>query len=196
MATKKAVKAKKPEVKPGESPEEKGDKAIGEFMSEFSKKFEEHKKQYEREHNYKFPITVTGVKFAIAEPITHEAKLGGSRNEVGQMVAIRPCDEEFQNKTFLGILIGYVPIHRDLCFVRPEGKEEGELIFKVFGDNPVIFVPDLKRCFMGCASWWGAIKDETQLKQITNEDIQNVWYVRALKELAEREAKKPDGKKA
>lgn len=194
MASKKTAKlAKKPDPKPGESPEEKGDKAIGDFMAGFAKSFEEHKKQYEREHNYKFPITVTGVKFAIPEPISDKAALGG-RNEVGQIVAIRPCADEYKDKTFLGILIGYVPIHRDLAFVRAEGKEEGELIFRIMGDNPAIFVPDLKKVILGCASWWGAIKDEAHLKQITNEDIQNVWYVKAIKQLAERDAKKAEVK--
>ena len=48
-------------------------------------------------------------------------------------------------------------------------------------NNPAIFVPELKRIVWGMESWWGAVKSEDELKEITDEDIDNVWYVKLLK---------------
>jgi len=36
---------------------------------------------------------------------------------------------------------------------------------------------------MGCGSWWGAIDNEEDLKDITDSDIENVWYVQLLKKI-------------
>jgi hypothetical protein len=49
--------------------------------------------------------------------------------------------------------------------------------------NPAIWVPDLKRIVFGMESWWGVIDNPDDLKQITDADIQNVWYVKALQGL-------------
>ena len=51
--------------------------------------------------------------------------------------------------------------------------------------NPAIYVPVLDKIIWGYGSWWGPIKSEEHLKQITDEDIQNIWYVKALKQLAD-----------
>lgn len=48
--------------------------------------------------------------------------------------------------------------------------------------NPAIFVPDLNRVVWGMESWWGPIESKEKLHQITDEDISNVWYVKAAKE--------------
>jgi hypothetical protein len=49
------------------------------------------------------------------------------------------------------------------------------------------YVPDLDRVVWGYESWWGVIKGPEELKEITDEDIQNVWYVKAMKQMSERE---------
>ena len=49
--------------------------------------------------------------------------------------------------------------------------------------NPAIYVPELGKVIYGMESWWHAIKDEKELKDITDNDIDNVWYVKALKEV-------------
>jgi hypothetical protein len=49
--------------------------------------------------------------------------------------------------------------------------------------NPAIYVPALKRLVFGAGSWWGEIKTEDDLKEITDKDINDVWYVQALKAL-------------
>lgn len=47
--------------------------------------------------------------------------------------------------------------------------------------NPAIFVPELGKIIFGMESWWGRIKSEEELKDITDGDIENVWYVKMLK---------------
>jgi hypothetical protein len=49
--------------------------------------------------------------------------------------------------------------------------------------NPVIFIPDIMRVVLGIESWWSVIRKPEDLKQITDADIQNVWYVKALKSM-------------
>ena len=49
--------------------------------------------------------------------------------------------------------------------------------------NPAIWVPDLKKIVFGMESWWGVLRSRTISKQITDADIQNVWYVKALQAL-------------
>ncbi len=84
----------------------------------------------------------------------------------GTFVSIRPCAEEYDNKTFLGVYIGALSVNN-------------------MTHNPCIWVPDLQEYIFGFESWWGEIETPEQLHDISDADIQNVWYVRALKQLAE-----------
>jgi hypothetical protein len=122
-----------------------------------------------------FPITVNEIKWdddADADPITPDRIFG---EKAGAWVAVRPVGDE---KTYLGILLGdYRP--PALSFNRATGTL---IVGKSIG-NPAIWVPDLNRVIMGWGSWWGEIKSESDLRQITDADIKNVWYVKALKEL-------------
>lgn len=102
------------------------------------------------------------------------------KNKVGKFVKIRPCSEEYNNKTFLGLYLGDLPIRNDISH-NPDTKE-----LKVsFHCNPAIFVFDLNKIIYGCESWWGVIKSEEDLNSISDSDIDNVWYVKALKTLQE-----------
>jgi len=56
--------------------------------------------------------------------------------------------------------------------------------------NPAIFVFDLNEIIFGYESWWGVIESEKQLKEITNDVIDNVWYVKALKQIDELDKEK------
>ena len=47
--------------------------------------------------------------------------------------------------------------------------------------SPAIWVPDLKRLIFGRGSWWRVLKTPEDLRQITDADIDNVWYVQALR---------------
>lgn len=106
----------------------------------------------------------------------------GWRAEVGAWVAVRPCGEKYEGKTYLGVLLGDVALSVSTRY-DPETKALG---FEPSFHNPAMYVPDLKEVIYGCGSWWGVIESPEGLKKISDADIDNVWYVRALKELAEK----------
>lgn len=89
----------------------------------------------------------------------------GFGHTVGCLVAVRPCDEEYGEKTYLGIYLGELPIQ----------------ILSSY--NPGIFVPELRKIVYGCGSWWREIKSVDELKAITDEDIENTWYVQLLQNM-------------
>ena len=39
-------------------------------------------------------------------------------------------------------------------------------------------MPELGKIIFGMESWWGRIKSEEELKDITDGDIENVWHVK------------------
>ena len=93
------------------------------------------------------------------------------------LVKVRPCADEFEGKTFLGFYLG------DLA-MSPSAQIKEDHVKVGFGAyNPAIFIPEKMSVVMGCASWWGPIKTEEELKQISDDDIANVWYVKALKDI-------------
>lgn len=161
-------------------------------MSEKKKPFVMTKEQEERfnkamekvgrskmEGSIPYPIEVTAAKIT---GLKYNQKSLGSRVTVGDPVSIRPVKSvDPEEKTYLGFYMGDIPCMGTI-FYDPEDKD---LKFMVRG-NPGIFVPALKRMVFGFESWWGAIKDEKHLREITNEDIQNVWYVQALKWITEK----------
>lgn len=106
-----------------------------------------------------------------------------SKIKPGAMVMVRPCDKELQGKTFLGMYLCSAPTGFQCKQV---GNEI--VLTMVNHTNPAIYVPELDRIVWGYESWWGEIKNESQLRQITDEDIQNVWYVRALQQLNKTDA--------
>lgn len=131
------------------------------------------------------PITITG--FATrGTPALNERALFGGR--CGDMVSIRPVGDEYGGRTYLGVFIG--EIARGVSLGRR--KSDDVLVYDMGWHNPAIFVPDLNKVIFGSASWWGLIESEEQLRQITDADIDGVWYVRALKALTERNAESGD----
>lgn len=118
----------------------------------------------------RFPIEVSGITNGDKDPICK-----GIRKQFS-LVKVRPCDKDLSRKTFLGIYIGdvargaYARFHRD----------GGVLELGLGWHNPAIWVPDLERFVFGCESWWVPIEDASELKQITDEDIGNIWYVKLL----------------
>ena len=140
----------------------------------------------------KYPITVTGIEFKVSPPIS--SKSAWQRSQPGALVKVRSCKKEHGDKTYLGILVGFAPIHSGVEFHQDEkDKTKGSLLFSHSGDNPVIFIPELKECVLGAGSWWGEIENEKELEDITDDTIGNVWYVKLLKEMNKKE--KPEGSK-
>lgn len=95
----------------------------------------------------------------------------------GDFVAIRPIADEYNKKTFLGMYLCSAPTGM-------VGNQVGNKIVLKMTDytNPAIYVPELDKIIWGYGSWWGKIESEEDLKQITDNDIQNIWYVKALKQ--------------
>lgn len=96
----------------------------------------------------------------------------------GSLVAVRPVLKEYENKTYIGFLIGEISTGCSL-----EIKDD-TLTVKVGGvGNPAIFIPQTGTVVMGFESWWSEIETEAELRQITDADIENTWYVKLWKEL-------------
>lgn len=98
--------------------------------------------------------------------------------EVGYPVSIRPCADEYEGKTYLGFFLGYIATS-----IQSETKTDGiALYFSCY--NPAIFVPDLNKVIFGYESFWGKIDSPEALREITDETIGNIWYVKGLRAMA------------
>lgn len=56
--------------------------------------------------------------------------------------------------------------------------------------NPAMYVPELGEVIWGCGSFWSRIESEADFQDITDEEQNNVFYMRWLRGLSKR--KKPD----
>lgn len=124
----------------------------------------------------KFPITVNSIK---CEDFGIKQSVFGYKT--GNWVAVRVCNDSLKNKTFLGVYLSDLSIGAIVSF----NQKNRKLTISDYS-NPIIYIPDIKQLFMGCESWWKKIESPEDLKSITNADIENIWYVRALKELSEK----------
>lgn len=119
-----------------------------------------------------YPLTIAGIEY--------DTKLGGYKNkDVGKFAQIRPCGEEYEGKTFLGLFLGDLPID-----IHISHSKKTDILNAGFETNPAIFVFDIGKIIYGVESWWSIIENESDLKGISDIDIENVWYVKALKSLA------------
>lgn len=97
--------------------------------------------------------------------------------KTGQLVSVRPCGKEYENKTYIGFLIGEIALS-----VSVKKTEDNQYEVSPSHYNPAILIPELNKVVYGMESWWGRINKVEDLKQITDQDIENVWYVKLLKE--------------
>lgn len=130
------------------------------------------------EDEFEYPMEISGIQKKSLPMVHHK--------EIGTLVQIRPCAKEYENKTYLGIYMGEFPIDTYIGL-----HEKTNILDFAHVTNPAIFVPELKKIIFGCESWWGDIKSEEELNDITDNDIDNVWYMRLLKQMD----KKTDGEK-
>lgn len=93
----------------------------------------------------------------------------------GQPVSVRPCGDK---ETYFGILLGEMPYTSHVSFDRKNGElTVGHML------NSAIYVPKLGRVVYGFESWWQRIDtDEEADKAITDDGIQNQWYMRMLRD--------------
>lgn len=117
----------------------------------------------------KYPLTIKGMEITFSDDCKR------SLSKCGQLVKIIPCGEEYGNKTYLGILLGDLPISTIISF-----HPDSEKLHIGAMTNPSIFIPELKKIVYGCESWWKKIENPEDLKEITTDDIQNTWYVKLL----------------
>lgn len=122
-----------------------------------------------------YPITVSQID---VKPINYKSLF----NDIGTLVAVRPCNEKYQGKTFIGFLIGDIPVQPLISY----DEKKQKLDISMFS-NPCIFIPELKKLVFGYESWWTAIETEEDFKEITEKDIQNTWYVKLAKEMLKGE---------
>jgi hypothetical protein len=103
-------------------------------------------------------------------------------------VAVRPCEEDFGDKTFLGLLVGDVALSVNFSDAGL-GEEDGTHVVEIGRSdyNPLILIPELGRTVLGCGSWWSIVKCPEDLKKISDADINSVWYVQAAKALEGKE---------
>ncbi len=104
-----------------------------------------------------------------------------STGEQGIFVSVRPVEDQYEKKTYLGFLLGDLKVP-SLSY----DAKNSTLIVGAGSGNPAIWVFDLNKIIMGYASWWGPIKSEDDLRKITDHDIENLWYVKALKSLEKK----------
>lgn len=119
-----------------------------------------------------YPITVSSIE-------NTKIKQTAS-SKIGKLCKIRPCAEEYNDKSYVGIYIGELPISIYTTY-----DEKSGVLSNGTMDNPAIFVPELKKIIYGCESYWSIIDDISEFKSITDEDIDGIWYVQLLKAMKE-----------
>jgi hypothetical protein len=134
----------------------------------------------------KLPVPLNKIRFTKFRPVT--TGWGGSPG-CGGIVAVRPVSDD---KTYLGVFLCDLALHMHAEY----NDETGVLDVRDSPNgNPMILIPELKKVIFGRESWWGPIKDENHLRKITNESIDDLWYVKLLKQMlkekAEEEEKAP-----
>ena len=124
-----------------------------------------------------YPITVANIE---TEKFDYE---GLYKNKIGKLVKIRPCGDNDEKKTYLGILIGELPIQHHISY-----DKENKLKIRAI-TNPAIFVFELNKIVFGCESWWQVIESSDDIKEIniSDRDIENTWYVQVLKNMFGKE---------
>lgn len=151
------------------------EKGLKNLLNSLSQSMKERVEKFTFEHDIKYPIEISDIK----KHLFRDRSIGAKK---GDFVAVRPCKDDCQGKTYLGLYLGDFPIE---YFCNLE-KQTGILHIMPSG-NPAIFVFDLDDIVWGRESWWGKIKDENHLREISDNDIQNIWYVKALKRIISKD---------
>lgn len=103
------------------------------------------------------------------------------RQDVGKLVKIRPCGAKYNNKTYLGIFLGYLPMHPYVTW-----DESNNILHIKPMHNPAIFIPETQEVIFGAESWWGIVENEDEITDISDETINNQWYVKLLRGIGEK----------
>lgn len=120
-----------------------------------------------------YPITVKDI-------VNKNIDTTGISCKCGDMCEVTLCNDDAENRSYIGICLGELPI----SILSSYNKNTGVLTNDTLS-NPAIFVPELKRIVYGCESFWRRIDSIEDFKGITKEDIENTWYVSLLRKMAE-----------
>ena len=126
-------------------------------------------------------IELNGLPFplAVENVLVEQPEIGDvSGTRIGSIVVVRPCDPAFEDKTYLGILVGEMPLHIALQY----DADAKELIAYSAWSNPMIVIPSESAIVYGYESWWKAVGSEDDLKDITDDEILSQPYMVALME--------------
>lgn len=115
-----------------------------------------------------YPLTIKGIE-------NSDIDTSGLGHECGCLCEVKPCGEEYHDKSYIGIYLGELPISIHTSYNRQTGILSNSTM-----NNPAIFVPELKKIIYGCESWWREITSIEDFKGISQEDIDNTWYVKLL----------------
>jgi hypothetical protein len=112
-------------------------------------------------------------KITIDEPAIYERY-----KKQGKFVRVKPCAAEYEGKTFLGFYLGDLPQGITGSF------KEDEYKVSYSNNNPYIYIPETSTFVWGYSSCWWNIEKKEDIEEIKDSDIDNLWYVAALKNLA------------
>ena len=118
-----------------------------------------------------YPITVNAIE---QKPIDYSDIL--YKNYVGKPVAVRLCNSD---KTYFGLFLGELPSSSTVSLNKENILTVNHMM------NPAMFVPELNKIVFGYESWWMVLENEKDFQEISDADIENVWYVRALKSVVD-----------
>lgn len=127
--------------------------------------------------NIQYPITVN--KLDLQEYEYNQSR--AHCDDIGKLCIIRLCEDEYKDKTFVGIFLGDLPMAPYIKY-----NEETHILKFNSMTHPAIFVPELKKIIFGAESWWSIINDESDFKDISDETINSQWYMFMLKEIAKK----------
>ena len=88
-------------------------------------------------------------------------------------VKIRPCSED---KTYFGIYLGEFPRYMHVSY-----NEKSGILDVSTPCNPCIYVPALEKVVFGDESWWSEINPGEDVTDITDEQIEDQWYMKMLR---------------
>ena len=119
---------------------------------------------------------------SIKELKTDSLNIENRYGETGTLVACRPCDEQYKDKTYLGFYLGELP-----AMQWPSVNKDEQKIQMMTIRNPAMFVPEIGKVIWGAGSWWKIINSVEEFREITNEDINNTWYVQLARAIEKKE---------
>lgn len=106
-----------------------------------------------------YPITVQKI-------VNKKIDTKETDHKCGCFCEVRPCGEEYQGKSFVGVYLGQFPIMIYSSFNKKTGILKNSTL-----KNPAIFVPKLRKIVYGYESWWRMIQSEEDLNSVMEKDI-------------------------